>query len=333
VAAVAVLLAVPVAAAPKQRGINFACAFARDRDIRYGSAASLESLRNARKLGVDAISIMPFGFQSATPHVRMGGYETDESLAAATRQAHSLGMKVLLKPHVWIRDEAAMTRFDAADWQSWFADYEQFITHYATLARDNKMDALSIGNELKHATRGHEREWRRIIARVRAIYRGPLTYGANFDEVFDVPFWDALDWIGVSAYFPLVDAPMPSRAALVAAWKPIVARLGALSARAKRPVVITEFGYRSADGAAWRQWEIPRNARTNDEAQRVAYEAFFEAVWPQPFIAGAYAWKWFSAPAYREHGDNEYEFENKPAAAVLRRAYTSTTASSSSSRR
>ena len=63
----------------------------------------------------------------------------------------------------------------------WFVSYEQFITHYATLARDAKIDALCVGNEQKHSTK-YEREWRRIIDRVRAIYKGPLTYGANFDE-------------------------------------------------------------------------------------------------------------------------------------------------------
>lgn len=306
--------------AEKQRGMSYACAYSRTEDIRYGSPASAASLERLRALGVNWISIMPFGFQRSEPQVRMGGYETDDSLRGATAQAHALGMKVMLKPHVWIRDEAAMGRWTDEEWAAWFRDYERFIVHYATLARDAKMDALSIGNELKLSTR-FEKEWRAIIAAVRAVYRGPITYGANFDEVFHVGFWDALDWIGVSGYFPLVDEATPSRATLVAAWQPIVEKLGALSAQHRKPVLFTEIGYRSADAPAWRQWEMPRAAAVNLDAQRNAYEAFFEAVWPQPWLAGAYPWKWFSVPDHSHAGDNDFEIENKPAAEVVRRHY------------
>jgi len=279
-------------------------------DRNYGSAASLESLKKLKSLGVNWISIMPFGF-SRGGELRWGGersWENDASLRVATKQAHELGIKVLLKPHVWGGGEPSM------------ADYERFVEHYATLARDAGIDAFSIGNEQKRTSRQFEGDWRRIIAKARAIYKGPITYGANFDEVFDVPFWDALDWIGVSAYFPLVDAPSPTREELVRAWQPIIQRLATLSARWKKPIVFTEIGYRSCAGAAWKQWEIPRDAPADLATQTAAYEAFFEAVWPQPWLAGAYPWKWFSFPNHAMT-QNDYEIEGKPAEAVIRRAY------------
>ncbi|HJQ36367.1 MAG TPA: hypothetical protein VKB93_04435 [Thermoanaerobaculia bacterium] len=312
--------------------MSYACAFSRERDVRYGSPASAEALRDLENLGVNWISIMPFGFHRGTPEIRFGGervWETDESLAAVTKQAHALGIKVLLKPHIWGRGELDMSRWTDAQWASWFEHYTRFIEHYATIARDAKVDALSIGNEQKVAS-SHETEWRAIIKRVRSIYRGPLTYGANFDEVFDVRFWDALDFIGVSAYFPLVDERTPSKEALVRAWQPTIVRLAALSKRTKRAIVFTEIGYRSVEGAAWRQWEIPRDAPANADAQRVAYEAFFEAVWPQPWLAGAYPWKWFSYPQHVRSA-NEYEIEDKPAEDVVRRYYS--TSASRSARR
>ena len=313
--------------------MSYACAFSRERDVRYGSPASAEALRELKGMGVNWISIMPFGFHRGTPEIRFGGsrvWETDDSLVAVTKQAHDLGIKVLLKPHLWGRGENDMSAWNDEQWAAWFEQYTRFIEHYATIARDAKVDAFSIGNEQKAASR-HEKEWRKIIARVRAIYRGPVTYGANFDEVFDVPFWDAVDWIGVSAYFPLVDERAPDRAALVRAWQPIVQRLARLSKDTKKPILFTELGYRSADGAAWRQWEIARDAPANLDAQRVAYEAFFEAVWPQPWLAGVYPWKWYSYPGHARRDDNDYEIENKPAAEVVRRFYS--TSASRSARR
>jgi hypothetical protein len=321
----------------KQRGMSFACGMSRERDVRYGSPASAESLRELRELGVTWVSIMPFAFHRGTADLRWGGnaiWETDESLEAVTKQAHALGLKVMLKPHVWGRRELGMEQWTAGQWQAWFDAYARFIEHYATIARDARVDAFCIGNEQKVAS-AHEPQWRAIIARIRTLYRGPLTYGANFDEVFDVKFWDALDWIGVSGYFPLSEARTPDRAELVKAWQPILGRLEQLSTTTHRPVLFTEIGYRSADGAAWRQWEIARQAPLNLDAQRVAYEAFFEAVWPRPWILGAYPWKWFSYPDHGDPAGNEYEVEHKPAADVIRRNYTSqpTSATRSSTRR
>ena len=117
------------------------------------------------------------------------------------------------------------------------------------------MNAFCVGNELQHASR-REREWRDLIAAVRAVYAGPITYGATAEELTGVPFWDAVDFIGVSAYFPLVAEQTPSPAALAAAWRPIRETLRALSARHGKRVVFTEIGYRSADFGAWRHWEI-----------------------------------------------------------------------------
>lgn len=305
----------------KQRGMSFAAA--NPRRGTYGSEASAQSLRNLKELGVEWISLMPFGFHDGTAGLGWGGdrvWETDASLLAASRQAHALGMKVLLKPHVWRRTELRMDAWTEEEWRRWFDDYGRFAEHYANLAREANAEAFCIGNEQKIAST-HEDEWRRIIARVRAIYKGPLTYGANFDEVFDMKFWDALDWIGVSGYFPLVPDASPDRAALVRAWQPVVAQLGELAAAQKKTVLFTEIGYRSARGAAWRQWEIPRDAAPDLDAQRNAYEAFFEAVWPQPWVAGAYPWKWFSYPQHGRVEGNDYDIEGKPAEEVIRRAY------------
>src|ERR1051325_7185456 len=92
-AAILVLVALTMSAAEKQRGMSYACAFSRERDVRYGSPASAEALRDLKKLGGNWASIMPFGFHRGT-EIRFGGehvWETDDSLVAVTKQAHELG--------------------------------------------------------------------------------------------------------------------------------------------------------------------------------------------------------------------------------------------------
>ena len=229
----------------------------------------------------------------------------------------------MLKPHIWLRPPAwpgsIDHRTDAA-WAAWFAGYRAFILHYAALAQREGMDAFCIGNELQHASL-REREWRELIGAVRAAYSGPITYGATAEEVTGVPFWDAVDFIGVSAYFVLTPDKTPAPAALSAAWRPVSDRLRALSARHGKRVVFTEIGYRSADFAAWRHWEITDEAPVNLRAQQNAYASFFDAVWGEEWMGGAYFWKWFSHPGHSGPDSNDFEFEGKPAAEIVAAAY------------
>jgi hypothetical protein len=297
----------------------------------YGSEASAESLQRLKELGVTWISITPFGFQRRPQDttfrwfggVSTGYGESDERLLGVTRQAHALGLKVMLKPHIWLRPPDWPGSIEPAGedgWSEWFRTYREFILHYAILARMTGIDALCIGNELEKTT-ARSREWRSVIAAVRAAYPGPLTYGASFEEVFRVPFWDALDFIGVSAYFPLVDESSPGRARLAAAWTAVADKLAGLSAATGRKVVFTELGYRSADLGAWKQWEVPRGAPVNLALQADAYAAFFDAVWPREWMGGVYWWKWFSYSGHGGPGSNDYELEGKPAEEVVRRFY------------
>src|SRR5207249_10941939 len=73
-------------------------------------------------------------------------------------------------------------------------------------------------------------------------------------EAERVAFWDALDFVGVQAYYPLAVTARPPADSIRAAWEAIAARLGALAHRTGRRVVLTEVGYRSVAGALREPW-------------------------------------------------------------------------------
>ena len=112
----------------------------------------------------------------------------------------------------------------------------------------------------------YERHWRALIADVRAVYAGPLSYAANFDQVEDVGFWDALDAIGVNAYYPLSRWGQEGDAlqgALAASWTAIAERLNSLASRhggAGRvlPVVLFELGWTRKAGSTVRPFSYHR---------------------------------------------------------------------------
>lgn len=161
-------------------------------------------------------------------------------------------------------------------WQRWFRLYEKFIVHYAGLAENNKIEILCIGTELHQTMR--EKEWRDIITSVRKVYKGKLTYAANFNKEFEeVMFWDALDYIGIQAYFPLAESETHTLAELTSSWRKHVVAIERIQKKYKKPVIFTEIGYRSDTRAAVEPWAWPNeknNAVPSEQVQAECYRIF-----------------------------------------------------------
>ena len=283
------------------------------------------------ELGVDWISQTPFGWSPSLSSSEIqfrpdGGLwgETDEGLAKTAAWARKLGIKTLLKPHLWVRHGAwqgdiAMSTDDA--WAQWFSSYDAFIVHYARLAEAQKLEALAVGTELAKTT-SRTADWRRIIAHVREVYHGKLTYCANWnDEALRIGFWDALDFIGVQAYYPLATVEHPSKRQIVAAWAPIEAKLAALAKRTGKPLAFTEVGFKSHSGALIEPWTWKTDGAVDYDLQRDAYAAMFATFWPKPWFAGTFIWKWHPAARARRPDDRDFTPQGKPASTVIKDYY------------
>ncbi len=224
---------------------------------RYDSIQAQTSLSNAAASGVSSIAVVVTWFQtsvdSSGPIYRGPKSVTDSEIAAVVKQAHGRGMSVLLRPAVdpdWHLPNASGTwrgeigrNFTQDEWNTWFSSYSDMMIHYARVAAENSVEMFSVGMELT-ATQGQDSLWRSLISQLRAIYAGSLTYGANWDVVSAVTFFDALDYIAVDAYYPLVPAiHNPTVRQLVEAWQQPAAALQAIAQRLQKGVILTELGY------------------------------------------------------------------------------------------
>ncbi len=294
----------------------------------YLSAACGRVLARLRGEGAGWISLTPFGYLPSreVPMIVPGNdggpeEESDQAVCEAAARAHALGLRVWLKPHLWTRGFVGDLEFGAAGWPRFFARYREFILHYALLAEREGMDGLVIGHELSTAALGHPERWRALIAEVRRVYRGTLTYGANWgEEVRGVAFWDALDLIGVSLYTPLADTPTRDVPRLEAGARRALAELRSVARRAGRPVLIVEAGYAPQSAAAVRPWE-ERGGVRDLETQRACYEALVRALGSERWVAGLFWWKLFSDDGAGGPGDGSYTPRGKPAEAVMKRAF------------
>lgn len=210
----------------------------------------------------------------------------------------------------------------------WMRAYREFILHYAWLAELEGFDLLSIGNELEGMT-VHEEDWRRLIADVRRVYPGPITYAANWGHEFEtLRFWDALDYAGLNNYYPLAsptarDADGASRRReIFHGAQKVASRMDAFYRQWKRPILLTEVGYPSVRGGAAEPWIEDGRRGVDLEEQAQSYEAVFQAFANRPWLRGMFWWKW---PSHGRGGgptDPSFTPLGKPAADVLRAWYT-----------
>jgi hypothetical protein len=221
----------------------------------------------------------------------------------------------MVKPHLEMRGEHLghnrVEMRSEADWRTWFTGYEAYVLRYAREAQAAGADAFCVGRELDTTALRREPDWRRVIASVRREFSGPLTYSANFDTWEGLSFWDALDFIGVSAYFPLSQAQEPSLDELEAGWDRALAPLEAAHRRWGRPVLLTEVGYPSIASAARAPWR-EENAPADVWLQARCYEATLRALSRRPWVEGAFFWLWerSARPAFR---DPSHTIVDKPA--------------------
>jgi hypothetical protein len=277
------------------------------RGVCWVGNADRPSLEYLRTLGVEWFSVTPYAYgQRQKDQAPAGGFQWSnhrgESIEAArelARLGKELGFKVMFKPHVWFsrggewHGDIAMQ--NAADWQAWFSAYGEFLAPFVTIAQEEQIEAFCIGTELPGTTGARPDLWRALIAKVRANYRGSITYAAHWDGEFErVAFWDQLDWIGVQSYFPLTDKSHPTVTELRAGWAPWLARIEAVARKAKKPVLFPELGYRPVVGTAIKPWEYRDRGEPDPEAQANAYEAFFQALGNKEWFLGCHVWKWFA---------------------------------------
>jgi hypothetical protein len=304
------------------------------RGVCWEGAGRIEAVNLAplRDLGADWISQTPFGWAPSITSTEIryrpdGGLwgETDDGLVQTAAWARALGIKTLLKPHLWVRHGAwpgdiAMATDDA--WKAWFASYEAFILHYARLAEAHGFEALAVGTEMAKASARTE-DWKRIVARVREVYHGKLTYCANWnDEAERVGFWGDLDFIGVQAYYPLATASRPSKRDIAAAWVPVMKRLEALAKRTGKPIVFTEVGFKSHEGSLIEPWRWETDGAVDFDLQRDAYTAMFETFWRKSWFGGSFVWKWHPSPRANGRDDRDFSPQGKPALSVIKAYYT-----------
>lgn len=152
-------------------------------------------------------------------------------------------------------------------------------------------------------------------------YSGKLIYAASWsgaqegatDSEYDhITWWDAVDYIGVDAFFPLTQNADVSVSDLVNAWHgkgldlqgqgDIYGKLAKVSGTANRPVLFTAAGYKSAAGANGDPLGVSSESPDQNE-QLNDMQALFETFSAAPFWQGVIWYADQPLPARGGRGD------------------------------
>jgi hypothetical protein len=290
----------------------------------YARPQALASVERIAALGAGSMAIVVTAYQpdATASLLRTDDPRTPTADAVETALAHarSRGLEVVVKPHVDLETEAWRGTLRPADPDAWFAAYRGFVLPWADVAQRHGSGVFVIGTELA-GTLEHEAHWRGLIEEVRARFTGALVYAASWDEAELVPFWDALDYVGVDAYAPVAIRRDPGRLDLLAGWQPWLDRLRRLSHRAGRPVLLTEVGYRSVDGAAMYPYRFGTDDPVDLGEQADLVWALLEAARESEWIAGLWWWNW-RADGTEGPEDRGYTPAGKPAEEEFRAAWS-----------
>ncbi|HJL19261.1 MAG TPA: hypothetical protein RMH99_26590 [Sandaracinaceae bacterium LLY-WYZ-13_1] len=272
----------------------------------YGTESSAALLDYLARRGVNWISITPFGrvFTLEDTRVRMDFEAPYEDNRAAIRrmvaQAHARGIRVLLIPHLWVDTGGWRGEMDPGSpeaWAAYQASYRDFVLAWARDAAATGVDAFSIGVECKSWSGRFGGYWRGLIADVRAVFDGYLTYSANWDEAEDVIFWDQLDLIGINAFYPLADHDGASYEEYVQGALAARDSVAALAGVLEMPVVFVEVGYTTRQNAAVEPWLWPDDMEevvVDEREQARALAASLSAFLPEPWFAGFFVWRYYA---------------------------------------
>jgi hypothetical protein len=294
---------------------------------------------------------------------------SDAEIRRAVDLARDNGMKVILKPVVDCRDSTwrAWIKFyrpvneqekaagvtgemdhwqvtpamrpgevkDLERWERWWNDYEKFILHYAAIAEETRAPVLCLGCEM-NSTEEFEDRWRGLITEVRKVYHGLLTYDVNHDRDDKVTWWDAVDFISISAYYPIAPAAGQSLeeatqqttplTEIVAGLEPVKRHLAELSRKNHKPILFIETGVINARGFArypWSHADEHKESPVDEDEQANFYQAMCQVFWNEPWCMGFTWWDWPArlpdkSWAPRQRGFSPY---GKKAESVLRDWY------------
>lgn len=306
--------------------------------VGYGSEAYARTLDECVRSGSTWVAVTPFGRvadltgRGVDPSFEQPFAKNREDVRRAVAMAHARGLSVMLVPHLWVESGEWRAKIDPptdAAWDAWTRSYGAFVRGWAEVAESSHVELFSAGVELRSwVTTPRAPSFAALIRELRAVYKGPITYSANWDDVEHTVVLGELDVIGVNAFYPLAEKDGAPFDALLEGGKRVQAKVRALAETWQKPVLFTEIGYTTRRDPAIRPWEWPdamKDVRVDEAAQADAYRALIAPLLDEPRFMGFFVWRVYADPDdVSQEAEWGFSPRGKLAELVVRDAFAAT---------
>lgn len=283
-----------------------------------------ESLDNLKeKTGANLITLVPNGLQETAQSEEIS-YTTeatmsDEELIHVIDYAHEIGLAVAIKPTANCMNgtwRAHINFFDKdvhcePKWGNWFASYTDFQLHYAAIAEKTGCEMFIAGCEMVMSER-RESQWRKLIADIKAVYSGPVSYNTDKYQEDNVSWWDCVDIISSSGYYPLKD------------WEAELDRIEKVVLKFNKPFFFAECGCMSTEGSSKspNSWTLHGDVNLREQADW--YTAMFEACRKRSWVGGFCIWDWAGKQYHPSKAESHggYEIFEKPSQSIVQKYFS-----------
>ncbi len=275
----------------------------------YGTRAYEDTLDELTSWGAGWVSLTPFGRVGSLqglgvdPTFEVPHERNRADLGASIDAAHARGLRVLVVPHLWVESGDWRAKIDPdtdAGWAAWSASYARYVLSWAEVAERHHAEMFAVGVELRSwVTTTRAPSFRSVIAKVRQMYHGLLTYSGNWDDAADTLIWNDVDLLGVNGFYPLADGPDATLESMTGRAQAIAKELVALGSRFRKPVYFAEMGYTTRPNPAWNPWEWPEDLGSpsvDEGAQARATTALLVPLVDAPGFAGFFVWRVYADP-------------------------------------
>ena len=247
----------------------------------------------------------------------------DEELIDMIRYAHSIGLRTAIKPTVNCKDGMWRGHIHFFDedvpcepkWSKWFPSYTEFQLHFAEIAEKEGCYMFIAGCEMVMADH-RDKEWRQLISDIRKVYSGIVTYNCDKYQEHNVHWWDCVDVICSSGYYP------------IGKWEQELDRIEKVVKAFGKPFFFAETGCMSTvdSNTVPNDWSMRTGSDLKGQADW--YEDMLSACDKRGWVGGEVFWSWGDKlyPLDKAEEDMHYEVYGKPAEEIVKRHFGKSTA-------
>lgn len=282
----------------------------------WGSANARLSMKQLGATGAKTGMLVAFVWQDKPESVTpvLGNDSQPETVRQGLRDIRAAGLTPMLKIHLWIpwhwAGEVAPAQTDV-----WFANYQNTIMPLIDIAREENVDTVFAGTELRGVENAPQ--WPTFVSAIRARYHGHVVYDTDsLEQAEKFQYWALFDTVSTSLYTALPD----NKKARLAVMNDNAARLYSLGQKWQRPVWVSELGIRSARGSLQQPWLSPEQVKLPvDLAIQKTVLTEWRNSLTQHGVSGISIWCWYTDPHDGGPDNSDFTIQHKPALSVLSR--------------